>query len=240
MNILKTASLISRLLLLVMLTYGAPASFAQTLEFSVDGGNTFGNTFTVVNGSITNVGVYLSDLPANNVLATEGLFSFGLTGALDPNAPGAISSAAINPVFDFLVTETSSAIALEWEAAVLANAIPTGPSVLLGNFQFDSSGAGVSNFTFGDNFTGSDQASFDWLTSTGAVLDESIFGTGSTDTFSLTLSTAAVPEPGTFTMVVIGAMLISVCRRREPGCLVGQGRTVFAGIGSLSHSRLNR
>ena len=78
MNILKTASLISRLLLLVMLTYGAPASFAQTLDFSIDGGNTFGNTFTVVNGSITNVGVYLSDLPANNVLATEGLFSFCL------------------------------------------------------------------------------------------------------------------------------------------------------------------
>ena len=215
MKFQKLASWNASLLLIVLLTFVASTGSAQTIEFSIDGGNTFGDTFTVVDGSITNVGVYLSDLPANNVLATEGLFSFGLVGDLDPNAPGTISSATINPAYDFLITDTSSAIALEWEAAILVNAVPTASSVLIGNFQFNSNGPGVSNFTFGDNQPGSDTSVLNWLTGTGAVLDEDIFGTGSTDTFSLVFSTAAVPEPCAMTMVLMGSLLLSVYRRRE-------------------------
>lgn len=201
----------ARLLAIALLVFGGATCTAQQLDFSIDGGSSFGNSFNIANGSSTNVDVYLSEVPPDTTLSTEGLFSLGLKGDLVSTAFGSIASASINPNFDFVTSDSSNTIALEWEAAVLANTIPRTPSVLLGSFQFDSTGAGVSSFTFGDIRTGGD---INWLTEAGAELDESIFGLGSTGTYSLTLSTA-VPEPCSAALIVIGAILAGSRRRKH-------------------------
>ncbi len=199
----------------VLLSWSPVTSNAQTLDFSIDGGNSFGNSFDVATGSTTNVEVYLSDVAPGTVLSSEGLFGFGLRGDLDSTAAGSVASASINPTFDFVTTDDFNAIAIEWEAAVLANSIPTASSVLLGSFQFNSTGSGVSALTFGDIDPGSTSLEANWLSGFGTELDESIFGSGSANTFVLSLNSNAVPEPGTASLFVFGSMVLSAFRRRR-------------------------
>lgn len=201
----------TRLLAIALLVFGNAACSAQQLEFSIDGGSSFGNSFNIAEGSSTNVDVYLSQILPDTTLSTEGLFSLGLKGDLDSAAFGTISSASVDPTYDFVTTDSFNTIALEWEAAVLANAVPKSSSIRLGGFQFDSTGAGVSSFTFGDVRTGADM---NWFTESATELDESIFGAGSTGMYSLTLNTA-VPEPCAVPLILVGAMLVSSRRRKQ-------------------------
>jgi len=198
--------------LLALFAFGGAACSAQQLNFSIDGGNTFGNSFNIAAGSSTDVEVYLSEIPPDTILSTEGLFSLGLNGDLDSAAFGSISAASIDPTFDFITAENSNTIALEWEAAVLVNVIPAAPSVRLGSFQFDSNGPGVSSFTFGDIRTSANSNNVNWLTEAGTELDELIFGAGSTNTYSLTLGTA-IPEPGAVSLMMLCGMLLGFRRR---------------------------
>jgi len=188
---------------------------AQQLDFSIDGGNSFGNSFDIGVGSSTDVEVYLSEIPPDALLSTEGLFGFGLLGDLDMAAPGEITAASINAEFDFVSSSNFNSVAIEWDAAVLANSIPTQSRVLLGNIQFDSSGAGVSMFTFGDRLPGTGTANASWLTGIGTELDELVFGTGATNTYSLALK--AVPEPVALPLILISAMALGVRRKRIDG-----------------------
>jgi len=198
---------------LVLLVYGQRTSDAQTLGFSIDGGNTFSNSFDVVTGSSTDIEVYLSDLAPSTILSSEGLFGLGLQGDLDSTAAGSIGSATLNPTYDFVTTDNFNALAIEWEAAVLVNNIPTASSILLGTFQFDSTANGVSALTFGDIRPGATSAEASWVTGLGNELDESIFGTGATNTFVLSLN--SIPEPGTASLFVVGSMLLSAFGRRR-------------------------
>jgi len=193
-------------------------SVAQKLDFSIDGGVSFADSFNVGIGSSTTVEVYLAEITPDTTLSSEGLFAFGLVGDLEAGAAGAITSASINPQYDFPSVESASSIALEWEAAVFLNEVPTGPSILLGQFVFDSSGAGISNFTFGDNLTGAGSSNAGWFTENSTELDEFIFGVGATDTYSLSLN--AVPEPGSFILFVMALVFFCVLRKRETMPLV--------------------
>ena len=204
----------TKLLAIALLLFGSVTCSAQQLNFSIDGGNSFGNSFNIASGSSTNVDVFLSEVPPDTTLSTAGLFSLGLAADLDSAAFGTISSADLNPVYDFITTDSFNTIAIEWEAAVLANTIPTGSSIRLGSFQFDSTAAGVSSFTFGDSQPGSGGINDNWFTGSGVLLDDLIFGAGSTGTFSLTLNSAAVPEPGTVSLILFGTMLAGFRRRK--------------------------
>ena len=82
---------------------------------------------------------------------------------------------------------------------MLANDIPTDSPIRLGSFQFDSSGAGSSTFTFGDRGPGAGTPNASWITGTGTELDELIFG-------------ANIPAP--FSIIAMGSLL-AVCRRRR-------------------------
>lgn len=201
------------ILALSLLLLFAGTSAAQELNFSIDGGTTFGNSFAIQSGSSTTVEVYLSEIAPDTTLTSEGLFGFALRGDLDAGSPGAISAASINPQFDFPGTETFNAVAIQWQAAVFANATPRGANILLGNFQFDSSGAGTSTFAFSDLEPGNTSAEAGWITEEATELDQLIFGSGATDSFSLSLTASAVPEPSSLVLLIGLATAILPGRR---------------------------
>ena len=215
MDFRRLAIIKTGLLAVALLACCGATGSTQIIDFSIDGGNSFGNAFAVGIGSSTTVEVYLSEISPDTTLSTDGLFSLGLEADLDATAPGLISSASVDPQFDFLTTDNFNALAIEWEAAVFANSVPTASAVRLGGFQFVSTGAGVSNFTFRDNQPGTGTLNAKWATGTGGELDELIFGSGASDTFSLLLTTNSVPEPGTISLVVLGAMILTGYRRRK-------------------------
>lgn len=197
-----------------LMLFVAASVSAQEINFSIDGGSTFDDSFTIGSGSSTTVEVYLSEIPPDTTLTSDGLFGFSLRGDLTGGSPGSIASASFNPQFDFPITDNFNSVAIEWEAAVLANAIPKASNILLGNFQYASSGPGVSTFSFSDLRPGADPGDAGWLTENAAELDQLIFGPGATDSFSLTLSTNAVPEPTSLVLIAFATAGLTVCRRR--------------------------
>jgi len=147
-------------------------------------------------------------------LTSEGLFGFALDGDLDAGSLGSVTSASINPQYDFVNTGLN-VVALDWEAAILFNSTPMAANILLGEFQYDSTGVGVSTFTFGDLRPGTTTVEAGWLTELGTELDQRIFGAGATDTFSLSLTASAVPEPSTVSLFLIGVLTLPVRRIRR-------------------------
>ncbi len=203
------------LLLVLTLSWSASSNADNVIQFSIDNGSTFGNSFNIDPGSSVNVGVFLTESSPDTALANDGLLGFGLTGNLASSNIGVISAASPEPVFDFQATNEFTATSINWEALVNNNTIPTGSRIALGSFQFDSTADGTSTFTFGDIQPGSGSANVNWLTGAGTELDEAIFGTGAAGTFQLTLSTAAVPEPGSAGVIAMGSLLLILRRRRN-------------------------
>ncbi|MEL7500229.1 MAG: PEP-CTERM sorting domain-containing protein [Planctomycetota bacterium] len=207
------------LLLVLTLSWSANANADIVIQFSIDDGATFGDSFNIDRGSSVNVGVFLTESSPDTALANDGLLGFGLTGNLASSNFGAISAASPDSAFDFQATNEFSATSIDWESLVLNNSVPTGSRIALGSFQFDSIADGISTFTFGDIQPGAGSTNANWLSGAGVELDEAVFGTGAADTFQLTLSTTAIPEPGSASMFAMGAMLLVLRRRRANSTL---------------------
>ncbi|MEO1526976.1 MAG: PEP-CTERM sorting domain-containing protein [Planctomycetota bacterium] len=191
------------------------ASAELSIDFSIDDGNTFGNAFEIEDGSVTTIGLFLSQMGGTSVLNDEGLLGFGLAGTLEAGSPGEITSVTNNPVFDFETTEQFTSGTVAMEAAVLTNAPPTGSRIFLGEFEFTSTGIGQSTFQFADLTPGSGSANVSWLSGTGTELDEQIFGADSIESFGLTLSTTAIPEPSSASLMFFGLSAFVLRRRRR-------------------------
>ncbi len=198
--------------LLTASLFGRAAPAGLVLNFSSDGGSSFSSDFNATTGDSLQIGVYLTDTDAGGVLATDGLFGFGLSGSTSPTNLGMITATAINPVFDFGTTDEFTASTVQWEDIVLLNDIPTGQSISLGTFTYESSSSGTTLFTFGHNAPGATK----WLAGDGiTVLDEAIFGPGAVETYQVTVTTLAVPEPSSFCVLLGGIACTGMFYRRR-------------------------
>ena len=201
---------------LTVLTFNFSSSVKadNLLEFSIDGGNTFGDSFVIDADSSVEVDIFLSETAPDTALANDGLVGFGLRGLLGSTDAGSISAGNLDSVYDFPATEEFTADSVTLEGLVLNNPVPTGSRIALGSFLFDSSGEGTSILTFGDIQPGAGSANANWLTGAGVELDEAVFGAGSAGTFRLTLSTSAIPEPSS--LMVLGLVsAVTVLRRKR-------------------------
>lgn len=214
----KTKLLTMTSALLAASLFCRAATAGLILNFSSDGGSSFSNDFTAITGDSLQIGVYLTDTDAGSVLATDGLFGFGLSGSTSSTNLGMITAAAINPVFDFGTTDEFTTSTIEWEDIVLLNDIPTGQSIWLGTFTYESSSNGTTLFTFGHNAPGVTK----WLAGDGiTVLDEAIFGPGALETYQVTVTTQAIPEPSSFCVVLGGIACTGMFYRRRQGTRLG-------------------
>lgn len=194
------------LLSFVFLASIGEARAGLVLEFSVDGGATFGNSFRVAENSSTTVGVVIAEFAPDTILSDQGLLGFGLAGSVLQPDSGFISNASIDPVFDFKTTDQFTGESISWEAAVFLNSVPTGSRIQLGSFQFDATGLGDTTIEFGDIQPGTGSANVNWLSGGFDELDEVIFGPGGNDTPRLSFSVVAVPEPSSFALIAVGAL----------------------------------
>ena len=194
---------------------GASNAYADyTVEFSIDGGSTFGNSFIVDNGASATVSVFLTESAPDSTVTNDGLLGFGLSGVLS-SGPGEVTFADLDPIWDFPSTEEFTATSLDWEGLVFSNSAPLGPRVLLGQFGYNVTGEGTSSLTFSDIQPGSGSANANWLSGGGAELDEAIFGSESTGSFQLTFSTEGIPEPASATILAATSLGFFVRRRRK-------------------------
>jgi len=195
-----------------------PASADLVLTFSIDSGANFSNSFDVMTGDSLSIGVYLNETAPDTILADEGFFGFGLTAVAAPTGFGTISAASILPLYDFNTIDEFTASTIDWEAAIFLNDIPVGPSHLLGTFQFDTTVDGSTVITFADRLPGTGTPNVGWLSGFGNELDQLIFGAGATDTFDLTITAIAIPEPGSCVLLAVALIGITFRRRRRvPG-----------------------
>jgi len=191
-----------------------PATAGLTLGFSADSGASFLDSFDVLTGDSVTIGVYINEDADDDILDTVGFFGFGLTAVAAPTTFGAISAAAIDPLYDFNTIDEFTGSTIDWEAAIFLNDIPIGQSIFLGSFQFDTTADGSTVFTFADLLPGTGSANTGWLDGFGNELDQLIFGAGATNTYQLTITSTTIPEPGSFAFCVVG-MLIAGTRRRR-------------------------
>ena len=200
--------------LVLLLTIGScgSANAGLVIDFSIDGGNTFGDFFQVDVVSPVDVGVFLVQ-SETDILLNEGLLGFGLSGRLSNDANGVIINGAIEDGFDFVTVETLTGTGLDWEASVFQNAIPTNSPIALGSFQFQADSEGTTLISIGDIQPGVDSTTVNWLTGLGTELDQQIFGSGSAGTFDLTLSTSAIPEPSPAYLLSFVLMALVIQRR---------------------------
>ena len=198
---------------LSLLLAGA-ANADLVISFSTDNGSTFIDATTITAGDTISVGIYLRDSDPNGVLVNDGLFGFGMVGELAPQNLGTIRGTMINPAFEFEPMNASTSVRIDWKAATFETA-PSGAEIWLGSFDYQSSAAGISSFTFVDRQPGNGDAETDWLSGTGATLDELIFGEGASGSYQFSVNaTSAVPEPSS--LVLLGCSGIwSVGRRRR-------------------------
>ena len=189
-----------------------------SLTFSSDNGATFSNQFEVANGDNLTVQVFLSDDQPGGILETSGLFAFGLQASTSPSNLGLITDAAIDPIFDLDVTDTFTNSSLEWEDAVFGNTIPTGQSISVGTLTYEVTGFGTTTFTFGHNNPGEVK----WLDGNGTPIDELVFGSNATGTFTFTVGSSAVPEPNIWLGICLGVALVAT--RRVRGHSLGSDR----------------
>jgi hypothetical protein len=202
-------------LLVFSLSFSASSHADNLIQFSIDGGSTFGDSFVIDTGSSVDAGVFLSETSPDTALSDDGLLGFGLTGTLASADAGVIAAASPDSVFDLLTTDEFTSTTINWESAAFSNAAPTGSSIALGSFGFDSIADGTSTLTFGDIQPGAGSANANWLTGAGAELDQNIFGSGSTGTFQVSISTSAVPEPSSVVLLGLASSLVFVRRRRK-------------------------
>ncbi len=192
-----------------------PASAVLTLGFSTDNGTSFSNSFDLLTGESITIGVYINEEADDNILDTVGFFGFGLTAASAPTTFGAVSAAAIDPLYDFNTIDEFTGSTIDWEAAIFLNDIPIAQSHFLGSFQFDATADGSTVFTFADRLVGTGTATTGWLDGSGEELDQLLFGPGATGTFAVTINSTPIPEPGSFALCVGGILIAGLRRRRK-------------------------
>lgn len=208
----ETRSLFAAFLLFVTTTSNASAGLV--LQLSTDGLNGLSNSVDVQVGLPQRIEVYLTDTDPGGVLETVGLFSFALSADTPTTNFGRISSATINPVFDFETLSSFSDSTIRWESSNLSNPISTGQSILLGDFTFEATNIGSTQFTLADRLPGTGTTVGGWLDGNGLELDQQIFGAGATQTFSAAVnSVTAVPEPSSM-ILMAGAAFGMIARRR--------------------------
>lgn len=194
-----------------MLAVASPSQAALLLQFSDDNGTSFADDFSVNTGDTITLEVYLTDSDVAGVLNTDGLVGFALVGNWNAGF-GTLTSNTINPTFDFAFND-STATMIEWDAGTIG-AAPTGLQVLLGEFEFTTSADGVTTFDFNDRDQGTGSLAANWLSGSNATIDELIFGTPSTQTFSLTVTASAVAVPEPSSIAFLGILACGTVFRR--------------------------
>ncbi len=181
------------------------------VDFSVDDGVTFSDSFNVLVGESIEVGIYVRETDPDDVLRNDGLFGYGVQ--LERSNGGAeISEVATNPDFDFEdPNNEADESSIKWTASVFANDPPTNAAVLLLNVTFGSNVVGATEFQVGDQQPGTGSGDINWLSGLGEELDQRIFGNGAADQFSFSLNFTAIPEPSLLPFIVVFCGL--VCRR---------------------------
>jgi hypothetical protein len=203
----------SWLVLALLVSFTGVANADLFALFSDDGGTTFSNSYTVTTGSTLTIDVFLGQSSPNTELTDEGLFSLGLAATSPSAASAIVTGTTLNPTFDFVSTDSFTSTSIDWEAAVLANAVPMGSEILLGSFDLATTADGVTVFSFGDIQPGTGAANANWLTPDSTVLDELIFDARSEESYGLTIEAVSnVPEPGAAGLV--GLFCIALARRR--------------------------
>lgn len=185
------------------------------VDFSVDNGNSFADSFDVQTGDSLNIGIYLRQTAPDTILTEEGLVSWGFDLTRERTNLGEISNLSTNPVFDLETRNVTTASGFEWEYSDNTSVGLNGDAIMLGAFQFDSTAEGLSVFTIKDRLIGSGAGNANWITPAFSFLDEDIFGAGAADTIQFSVNAvSAVPEPNSFALLSCIAGLVIVRRRR--------------------------
>lgn len=197
----------------ILFTYST-TSADVVLAFSSDSGSSFSTSFDIAIGDNLTIDVFVRD-SGSTTLATDGLFGFHLTGTALPMNTGTVTTGGIGSIFDFDRTDNSTSSTIDWQAAVFSNTIPIASSIHLGSFDFSASSVGTTTFTFADANPGTETTDVDWLSGLGIELDQTIFGAGATDTYSMIITAAAIPEPSSLAILLVAAAAWHGKRRRS-------------------------
>jgi hypothetical protein len=159
----------------------------------------------------------------NNELSNDGLVGFGLTAdyAALSGTQGEVTANMVDPAFDTPTDESFTTSELNLAGIDIdfaSDGFPVGSTIALGQFDFNVTAPGVTEFVFDDY-----SALSDFATPSAVDLDPIIFAGGRT--FSMTIS--AVPEPGS--IVFLGVVGL--------GVLAGRRRTSSAWVASKTRSR---
>ncbi len=184
-----------------------PAQADLLIVFS--DGSTTATNFNVAVNSTNTFTISIMETGSNNELSSDGLVGFGLTANYSAlsGTKGEVTANAVDSAFDFPTDEDFTSTQLDLAGIDLDSANdgpPVGTTIALGQFDFNVTAAGVTQFVFDDYSVLSDFA-----TPSGVDLDPIIFANGRT--FSMTIS--AVPEPGS--LVSFGMVSLGVLARRR-------------------------
>ncbi|MEM9412538.1 MAG: hypothetical protein AAGA30_15595 [Planctomycetota bacterium] len=202
-------------LLVIGLSQNATADLILT--FSNDDGVTFGDNLEITDGQTGVVSIYLAQTDPTTLLSVDGLTGFGLSVDLESTGAGTLVSSEVDSAFDFVQTEEFTETTALLDAAAFFNSTPVASMVRLGSFEFSATRQGTATLSIGDIRPGDTSADVNWLSGTGAELDQLVFGSGSANRFDLTLSVVPVPEPGYCTTIALlfGSLSTLSMRRKR-------------------------
>ena len=204
---LKTMALA---LLLGVICLGSSSHADQLLTLS--SGGTVSDAFIGAVGETLSIDFFLTETEPDTIVADEGLIGFGFDLEFTPGL-GTISSANPDEFFDAANFDERSSTGFEWEYFRDDSMGSTGSSVRLGGMDFLVSAEGTTTFTLSDRVVGTGFNNASWFTPTLSFIDNDIFGSAGTDTFSFSVSTA-VPEPGSMVFLP-GIALLAFRRNRK-------------------------
>ncbi len=181
------------------------------IQFSIDEGASFDTEIRLLEDDTATIGVYLTDSEINGPVTANGLQSFEFLLEADTMF-SSITDAALEFPFENDPNGSSSftSDSIDWDAEAFSFT-PTGSQILLGNFEIVANAEGPTVFTASDT----DTENNNWFLGSGgnsAPIDDALFGTDGTNTFSLTV--VAVPEPSSM-LVGFGLVALAASRRRR-------------------------
>jgi hypothetical protein len=213
MKVLKFNATLYALLILCLTCTRLDADVV--LGFSADRGLTFSDSADIRTDSNTTIDIYVLENGSNDELSTLGLIGFGLDVAATPGTYCELRNFRVNPQFDLENVNTGTSTGFQWEYFQVSNEGVKGTSVLLGSFDVFASGSGTTEIVFSDLVPGNGFTESSWFLPNAGSLDQEIFGPDAVDTYSFTVNSIAVPEPGSSTLFAIGSAIVLLRRNRS-------------------------